>query len=220
MNDKQKELVKIFIFLLALSFVLVNWNTVSWVFNYKAWYGLAYEFFNPYPDVADALVNINPQEASRGDTPVFNRFIRTPAHNSLVIKSIGVEAPVVIGQSINKKLLEKDLNRGVVYYPGSVLPGENGQMVILGHSAPPNWPHIKYDYIFSNIENLNPGDQIILNFNNTQYIYAVTDKKIIQQGQDFINDEAILSNNILTLISCWPPGKNYQRITVTAQLQK
>ncbi len=219
MNQKQKELVKIFVFLFIVTFIIINWNDVSWIFNYQEVEGLVYDFFNPYQNsnllvsASDIVINGNNNGSSIVDASYAN------SNNSLSIPSIGVNTAVVIGQSTDKNILEEDLDQGAVYYPGSVLPGQNGEIVILGHSAPPNWPHIKHDYIFSNIENLNPGDQIILNFNNTQYTYTVTGKKVIQQGQD-IDSPAAVNNNILMVVSCWPPGKNYQRMAITAELMK
>jgi len=62
-------------------------------------------------------------------------------------------------------------------------------------------------------------DEIILNFKNIEYNYIVKDKRIIQQGQDVAFIELSKTNNVLTLISCWPPGKNYQRIAITAELK-
>lgn len=211
MNQKQKDLVKVFIFLFFLSFVMINWNDVSWIFNYREISGLVYDFFNPYQD-SRVQIGANTSVA------VSNDYIYAANINSLEIPAIGVSTPLVIGETTDVAALEKDLDKGVVYYPGSVLPGQSGQIVILGHSAPPNWPHIKHDYVFSDINNLATGDQIILYFNNTKYTYYVKDKKIIAQGQDVGSVALSKTNNVLTLISCWPPGKNYQRITVTAQL--
>lgn len=211
MNKTKKELLKVFIFLFVVSFIAINWNDVSWIFNYREISGLVSDFFNPYPDTASALIQAN---KAAGDVA----YAYAGQNNFLEIPEIGVNTPVVIGRSTDKAILADNLDRGAVYYPGSVLPGQNGQIVILGHSAPPNWPHVRHDYIFSNIENLAAGDEIILNFNNAQYTYKVIDKKIIRPGQGVESNELSSTKNILTLISCWPPGRDYQRITVTAEL--
>lgn len=223
-NKKQKELIKIFIFLFLLSFVVVNWNNVSWIFNYREVSGLMYDFFNPYQE-SDILVkankksNVNNPEIILASQPENDKiYPYTDKENFLEIPSIAVIAPLVIGENTDKAILEQNLNKGVVYYPGSVLPKDNGQIVILGHSSPPNWPRIKYDWVFTNINNLNLGDQIILYFNNRKYVYSVKEKNIIKPGQDAGTSRLTGKNNILTLISCWPPGKNYQRIAVTAEL--
>ena len=223
-NEKQKEFIKIYMVFLILMFTIANWNSVSWAFSYKEVSGLAHDFFNPYPDSALLVsasdihlpprqtINLPSAPAPKAQYPYSDK------ENSLEIPRIGITSPLIIAQSANNIALEKDLDKGVVYYPGSVLPGEAGQIVVLGHSAPPNWPHIKHDWVFSDINNLNMNDQIILYFNNKQYIYLVKKKNIIQKGQELAFDGA--SHNMLTIVSCWPPGKDYQRIAVQAELQE
>ena len=114
--------------------------------------------------------------------------------------------------------MAKNLDQGVVYYPGSVYPGQTGQIVILGHSAPPGWPKIKHDWVFTDLNNLNVGDKIYIDLNNKQYSYTVKQKNIIDRGADVPTISAADSGNVLALISCWPPGKDYQRIAVMAEL--
>ncbi|OGZ64596.1 MAG: hypothetical protein A3A98_03510 [Candidatus Staskawiczbacteria bacterium RIFCSPLOWO2_01_FULL_40_39] len=220
MNKKQKEFTQIFTFLFLASFVIINWNDVSWLFNYRAISGLTYDFFNPYQNkgiLANAsneptLPSVNPK------TEIKNFYAYSDKQNSLEIPSIGIATPLVIGTSTDQGILGKDLNNGAVYYPGSVTPGEKGQGVILGHSAPPNWPRIKYDWIFTNINNLNYNDKVILYFNNREYIYRVRGKDIIEAGQEVGANDLVAKNNVLTLISCWPPGKDYKRIAIHAEL--
>lgn len=220
-NKQQKELIKIYLFLFALMFLIINWSSVSWVFNYREMYGLIHGFFNPYEE-SPLLANAAGIDISNATTP--GRVILSTAYpyssksNSLEIPTIGLVTPLVIGSSTNISALEKDLDKGVVYYPGSVLPGEKGQIIILGHSAPPNWPHIKHDWVFTDIEDLNVGEQIILYFNNTQYTYRIIDKKVIQKGEEIRANGLDATNNILTIVSCWPPGKDYKRMTVQAEL--
>ena len=211
MNHRQKESIKIFIFLFIGSYIITNWNNVSWIFNYKEVNGLVYDFFNPYQD--SSLL------AETQDPALNNANYQSSGNDSLSIPQIGLFTSVVVAKSTGAAALADDLDRGAVYYPGSVLPGQKGQIVILGHSAPPNWPHIKHDWVFSDIENLTTGDTILFNFNAKEYMYRVTQKNIIAQGQDINPYDLSKNNSILTLVSCWPPGKNYKRIAVTAVLE-
>ncbi len=232
MDQKRKEHIIVFVVFFILSYIIINWDNVSWLFNYKEMDGLAYDFFNPYQDSNllavsdDTTTNISNQgavlvAAAQNVLPAEPKkiYAYSNENNSLEIPIIGLTTPLVIAENIDTSTLAKDLDKGVVYYPGSVLPGENGQIVILGHSAPPNWPHIKHDWVFSNINNLNSGDAIMLHFDGKTYTYRVVEKKIIDQGQDVGSVELSKTDNVLTIISCWPPGKNYKRITVTAALR-
>ena len=224
MNKRQKKILRAFIMIYLASFTIINWNDISWVFNYREVSGLLYDFFTPYENSsllvsADSIV-ISPRQIVQEVQAQKNDKIYPYSEktNSLEIPSISITAPLVIGETTNPKILEKNLNSGVVYYPGSVSPGQNGQIFILGHSAPPGWPKIKYDWVFSKINDLNFGEEIVLYFNNKQYTYKVIKKDIIKPGDDIESNGLDANNNILVLISCWPPGKNYLRIAVQAEL--
>ncbi len=224
MNKNQKDLIKIFIFIFILSFILINWNDVSWLFNYRAIEGLTYDFFHPYKDskllVSEIImpVNVPANESNSVLAQGLKVYPYANKDNSIEIPSLSITAPIVIGQSTDNIVLSKDLDKGAVYYPGSVLPGQEGQIVILGHSSPPNWPHIKYDWVFTDINNLKMGDKVILYFNNHQYTYKVRSKIIINPGQDVQQASLSDKSNILVLVSCWPPGKDYKRIAVETEL--
>jgi LPXTG-site transpeptidase (sortase) family protein len=226
MIKKEKKItIKAFIIIYIISFIIINWNDISWLFNYKAVFGLADDFFTPYPSIkAVASVNetlylnnqnINPQNNSelQNIKPVY-----TSKENSIEIPSIGIIAPIIFSKTTDKNLIAKDLDNGVVYYPGSVLPGQNGQIIILGHSAPLNWPKIKHDWVFSKINNLETGDEIIVNLENKQYLYIVKEKTIIERGEEINSNMSPEDFNSLILVSCWPPGKDILRIAVKSYL--
>lgn len=219
MNKNQKKLVKFFLCVWIFLSIILNWNDVSWIFNYRVSSALVHDFLNPYQENS-ILVSANEQKNPTVIPVVQNKkaYPYTPKGNSIEIPGIGVTAPVIIGRSNSTQEIVKDLDNGVVYYPGSVQPGENGQIVVLGHSAPPNWPKIKYDWVFSDINNLNPGDTLVLNFNNREYTYKVTGKSIIKAGED-IPSSGLNDVNTLTIVSCWPPGTDYKRIEVHGVLQ-
>ena len=201
--------------------MLFNWNDISWLFNYRAILGLLDDFFTPYPSIeASFLVNNSfyPNYGPNQNNDNKAEFVYTDKENSLEISAIGIYAPIVFSQNTDKKVLAKDLDKGVIVYPGSVLPGEKGPIVILGHSAPPNWPRIKYDWVFNNLNDLNIGDSVIININRKQYTYKITQKNIIEKGQDLASLSLATNKNVLMLVSCWPPGKNIQRIVVQTAL--
>lgn len=224
MNRKQKNLLTSFLSLYLVAFFFFNWNDVSWIFNYRAVSGLLYDFFTPYQSIeassaSDILIN-NSANYSITNKEQQIEYPYSSKTNTLEVPSIGISVPIILAQSTSISALTKDLDKGVVYYPGSVLPGQIGQIVVLGHSAPPNWPKIKHDWVFSDLNNLNYGDQIRLYFDHKEYIYYVREKKILTKGQEIIPTPLVNNGNVLVLVSCWPPGKNLQRIAVQAELVK
>lgn len=222
-NTKAKKLLKIALAIYIVSFFVINWADVSWMFNYREVYGLVSDFFNPFPSINASAVdkyfypNHSEETAQKFVQNVATTY--TDKQNVLEIPSISLSTPIVFATTTDKSILMKNLDQGVVYYPGSVYPGQVGQIVVLGHSAPPGWPKIKHDWVFTNLQKLKEGDEVLINLNNKQYTYIVQKTTIIQRGADVPATEFDGKNNVITLISCWPPGKDYQRIAVQAVLK-
>ena len=229
-REHAKKIWKLAVLIYVASFLVINWSGVSWIFNYKEMSSLISDFFNPYPSIdayaMDAYFYPNhSQEVPAVTQPVTPSEVvkkvttsYTDKENTLEIPKISETIPIIFSTSTNIKLLEKDLSAGVAYYPGSVYPGQPGQIVILGHSAPIGWPNREKIGVFSNIDQLVAGDKIFIDLNNQQYTYIVKQRTIVKRGSDITASNLNANTNVLTLISCWPPGKDYQRIVVEAEL--
>ncbi len=133
------------------------------------------------------------------------------------IPEIGLTAPLIQSKNASLKEIEKTLKSGAALYPNEA---KEGPLVILGHSAPANWPKAgNYDWIFSNLNTLNEGARFTLLLNGEQYFYKVTGKQIIPKGKELPSFNEKGRGADLILISCWPPGRNSQRIVVSAVLR-
>lgn len=133
---------------------------------------------------------------------------------NLVIPSLGIEAPVVISQSNNEVALQKDLENGVIYLPGSSRLNEKGTMVIMGHSSAYPWYKGNYGSIFALLNKLNPNDEIRVFSKNKQYTYRVIEKQI--KAPKDLMFETQKDETILYLVSCWPVNTAWKRIVVKA----
>ena len=233
-----EKLWKPFVVLFIFSFLIINWADVSWAFNYRVVSGLALDMFQTADaengaagaEEVDSLADLARADACEKEEtnlseskpivsenePKEQQY--TENGNSVEIPKIGISAPLIFVSNSNNGYLHKKLDSGVVHYPGSSKPGEQGQTIILGHSAPANWPKIKYDWVFSRLNELNPGDQIILNYNNQKYVYSVVRKVFLNKGEEMPENNLTNNNNTLISISCWPPGKDYKRIAVESTL--
>lgn len=200
-----------------IGFVIMNWNRLFWVFNYR---------------VISAKMGENFEQPQREVTieellsAVWNKHRPQPEYiekpDSIKISQISITSPLVFVpedqlDNVSPAALKKYLDRGVLHYPGSALPGERGQVVILGHSAPPNWPKIKYDWVFSELNNLNKGDEIIIYYKNHQYVYSVEKTIFLEKGEELPDFALTKIKHMLVLVSCWPPGKDSRRIAVEAE---
>ena len=118
------------------------------------------------------------------------------------------------------KIGGKKLKETLIQYGGTALPGEYGNPIIFGHSALPQFFNPKdYKTIFSTIPELEKGDEIIVDFDGIRFVYLVeryfeiepTDVEVLEQRFD---------RQVITLITCVPPGTYWKRGVVRAYLQK
>jgi sortase A len=111
----------------------------------------------------------------------------------------------------------KELERGIIRYPGSAKPGEDGSSFIFWHSS--NFPWIKWDYndVFSLLDNVTNNDEIIVYYDQKKYVYKITEKKVITPW-----DVSILNRDEkkpeITLMTCWPIWTTLNRLIVTWEL--
>jgi len=123
----------------------------------------------------------------------------------LEIPRIGVDEIVVAGVGVD------DLKKGPGHYPETPLPGEPGNAAIAGHRT-------TYGAPFLDIDNLQPGDQIVATTYAGRFVYQVTGTVIVPPS-----DTSVLNNtpdDRLTLTSCDPKYSAKNRIIVTAALDQ
>lgn len=158
--------------------------------------------------IAVAVTNVNKPTYSIAPSSVI-----VSGKSYISIPKINIKAPIIIGTSTNTSKILKDLESGVLMYPGSAMPGQ-GNTVIVGHSSS-NSPWNKYSNVFSLLNRLQVGDLIYISHNDKNYIYTVSNKKT---GSVFSLSNADVSGD-LVLSSCWPVGTDTGRILVSAMLQ-
>ena len=135
----------------------------------------------------------------------------------LSIPRLNLQVPLVWSASAAE--FDKDLSRGVVHYPGTAMPGEQGTIYVSGHSSDYIWKKNPYGQIFSQLNVLQPGDDVFVDVYDIEgqthtYRYQVTVKNIYgpaDQAQ-FIDN----STNKINLSTCWPIGTTKDRLVVSA----
>ncbi len=149
-------------------------------------------------------------------TPVRNPIPSAPPvtiKNNIVIPKINISAPIIQVSSSDDKTILNALKVGVLLYPGSAYPGQNGSTIIVGHSSS-NPPWTKYSAIFSLLNKLAPNDLINISFGGKEYTYQV---RAIEKGSvQHILDSGLGGDLILS--SCWPVGTDKGRIVVVANM--
>jgi|GEM_PF-711925 len=140
-----------------------------------------------------------------------------PGH--LRVPALKIDAPVM--WTNNPKNFDRDLQRGVVHYPGTALPGQLGTSYISGHSSNYAWAKGEYNRIFSNLGDLadNTSFQITLTLKNGKqntYHYVVTGRQ--EYKADDIAQFRNSADSTVALSTCWPVGSTARRLVVYAKL--
>lgn len=135
----------------------------------------------------------------------------------LSIKKLGIDNALV---ETNAQHLNPDNALG--HYPRSAVPGETGNTFIFGHSVLPAFYNpSNYKTMFSTIDRLDAGDEILIEYNNNKYRYLVEGSEIrkpmdVDPLADF--KPRYLNESTITLMSCYPAGSKVMRILVKGVL--
>jgi sortase A len=135
----------------------------------------------------------------------------------VIIPKINVEIPVVYDvNTINDAAVDQGLERGVVHYADTALPGQNGNLVIVGHSSNNILNPGKYKFAFVLLSRLENGDTFYIQKDGKRYTYQVYKKTVVSP-----NDVSVLGPAdkvaTATLITCDPPGTSINRLVVVGQ---
>lgn len=142
---------------------------------------------------------------------------------TIKIDKIGIDAPMVWSKTDNDVNMLSELENGLSHFVKTAAPGQNGNMIISGHSSNYIWAKGNYNHIFKDLNDLEMGDIVSVkavqkNGRIIEYQYKVIDRFITAP-----NDEKIFSDTptpTLTLSTCWPLGTNLRRVIIKAELVK
>ena len=157
---------------------------------------------NSRPNEAEIPEHLRPMVQSLANIPV-----PTPAPDQAVrlqIPRLNVDAPVVQGDGWEQ------LKKGVGQHIGSSDPGQNGNVVLSAHND-------VYGELFRYLDQLQPGDEIIVYTQQRQYVYVVDRTVLVEPTA--VEVMASTGSPTVTLISCYPYLVDSERIVVYARLQ-
>lgn len=124
----------------------------------------------------------------------------------LDMPTLGVTKYVVAGVET------ADLKKGPGHYPNTPFPGELGNAAIAGHRT-------TYGEPFRQLDELAPGDPIIVtDLLGREFVYKVTEQRIVQPEDSWVVDTVDPTVATLTLTTCHPEFSARQRLIVFATL--
>lgn len=162
---------------------------------------------------------IQPSRAS-ADTPIIisSNGVAPTSSPEVIIPKINVEIPVDYNEtSTNESVIENDLEDGVVHYPTTVLPGQDGNAAFFGHSSNNIFNQGKYKFAFVLLHTLVSGDTFYLTYNDKVFVYKVISKTIVSPSDVNVLNSVAGQTATATLITCDPPGTSINRLIVVGQ---
>lgn len=214
-------------------FVIINYSSYAGVLEIKINKWLGTFQTNPYIDkiskteqkpVAQELLPLEEEKQKRTlQVPNLDLEI-APPDERIIIRSINKNIPVV--QISTENLIKRDwgalendiqdaLRDGVVHFPGTANPGDEGNVVITGHSSYFPWDPGRFKDVFADLHYVHEGDTVIVYHNQKKYEYVIYE--ITKVNPDQIEVLTQEGENRLTLITCTPIGTNWRRLIVKAR---
>jgi sortase A len=120
------------------------------------------------------------------------------------IPALNVDAQIVQGDSWDQ------LKKGVGHHLETANPGERGNLVLSAHND-------IFGELFRHLDELAPGDEVIVYSGEQRYRYMVSQTRIIAPTQ--VDVMLPTQDPTITLISCYPYLVDNKRIVVFGQLQ-
>ncbi len=147
-----------------------------------------------------------------------NVIVPVSTQFGIVIEKINANAKIIPAVNpANEKEYVAALTKGVAEALGSTPPGQPGNLYLFAHSTDAPWNIVRYNATFFLLRELEPGDRVIIFYQDKRYDYIVFDKKIVLP-----TDISYLTNKytvpVLTLQTCDPPGTLFNRLIIRAKL--
>lgn len=214
LNKFQKEEYFVVYFLFALTILFVAYLGVNNYNSSKNQVKMAEKNKSTLTNIQDNTNSISSENSPSNGSAVTNV---NPNDFILKIGQINISPPIILNiDANNQELYMKALENGVVHMFKTALPGENGNVVVFGHSSfwrnrPGNFKHV-----FADLNKLKINDQIVIKNSYKEFDYTITSKTIVNPDQvDVVAQD--LTQKTLTLITCWPVGTSKQRVVIVAK---
>lgn len=147
--------------------------------------------------------------------PAFISSLRRETQASY--KEFSISIPRLKIDKANVLVDSNDLDKGLVHLPGSALPGEKGNVFISGHSALSSFFSLK-SVPFASLQDLKKGDEIIIDAASTKFRYVVSDFKVVDPKDVSVINAPEEQGRYMSLMTCVPPGLNFQRLVVLGKM--
>lgn len=163
----------------------------------------------PGLEATSEVEDLRPPEAAAVEAPPSGDEPATAQPSGTAVFGGGIIRIPAIGlnQAVGEGVDREHLKLGPGHYPGTALPGQEGNVVISGHRT-------TYTHPFRDLDLLGPGDEILLDSAGATHIYRVSE--ILVVSADNVEPLRGTGDIRLTLTTCHPKGSARQRLVVVA----
>lgn len=158
--------------------------------------------------------NTSGAASSIGSTGASKNLTQNGLPTRLVIPSIKVDTQVIIPRNTTTSVLDNDLTKGPVYYPGSGTIN-TGNMFIFGHSTGYSVVVNKAYKVFNELKSLKPGEMIYIESEGKQFSYKVRTVDKVDKDETLVTFDT--KAHLLTLSTCNSFGAKSDRFVVVAE---
>jgi LPXTG-site transpeptidase (sortase) family protein len=170
---------------------------------------------------ANSMPRVAGANTTAGDTFRQEAVVDISKGGEVEIPSLNIKVPIVWTRDTAD--FDKDLQKGVVHYPGTPLPGELGTSYISGHSSNYSWAKGSYNKIFDTLGNLKVYDSFMIHATDING-KPVTFHYIVAASQIYKADDqaqfANIGKSTVALSTCWPIGTSQKRLVVFGHLSQ
>lgn len=166
----------------------------------------------PVPRAQDLSGPLSEDSASSSSTVVHIAEYPVKIH----APDIGLNQIITTPKNTDAKVLDEALLKSAVHYPGSGLLGEEGNVLLFGHSSYlPTVFNPAYK-AFNGIQNLKTGQTLTISSGTTSYTYRVTSVRFAKATDDDVIDLSKVGKK-LTLVTCNSFKTKSDRFVVEAE---
>lgn len=173
---------------------------------------LLFTFFNEY-----IIAPFIQPSRNVSSTPIIlsNNTVSADAPPSVTVPKINIQIPLNFNvASFDESDVQDGLKSGVIHYPSTVMPGQNGNAAYFGHSSGNIFNNGKYKFAFTLLHDLTTGDLFYITYGGKNYAYRVFAREVVPPTQVSVINDTKGKQATATLITCDPPGISTNRLVV------
>lgn len=171
-----------------------------------------FTFFNEY-----VIAPFIQPSRNVSSTPIIltNTTVAADSPPSVTIPKINIQIPLNFNVTSYAEVdVDNGLKSGVVHYPNTVMPGQNGNAAYFGHSSGNIFNNGKYKFAFTLLHDLTTGDLFYITYGGKTYAYRIFEREIVPPSDVGVINDTRGKQATAALITCDPPGISTNRLVV------